>query len=234
MLVAALASTTHWMDHVELLVPACEQHGVMLLAPALAIAPSLAAGAPFQQLGRGGQRADLFLHQCLREVGFLADAEVGSFHLLGHSGGAQFAHRYLMAHPQRVERAVIAAAGWYTFPDTAQRFPHGIRPTRRLPGLAFNPEAYLRVPTTVIVGGEDTQVARLRSNERIELQQGANRLERARRWVAAMRAQAQAHGMPPLVELIEVPGAGHGFKQLCARGNILEHAIGAAGRRLEH
>lgn len=222
------------MAHVELMVPACEQHGVLLLAPALATAPSLAAGSAFQQLGRDGQRADLFLHQCLREVAFLADAEVGTFNLLGHSGGAQFAHRYLMAHPQRVERAVIAAAGWYTFPDTAQRFPYGIRPTRRLPGLAFNPEAYLRVPTTVIVGSDDTQSERLRSNERIELQQGQTRVERARRWVAAMRAQAEAHGMPSLVELIEVAGAGHAFKQLCARGDLLEHAIGHAGRSVEH
>ena len=230
LLVAVLGSSSRRLTHIEALVESCERSGVVLLAPAMATPDA----APFQQLGRGAQRSDLFLHQCLRELNFLCDIDVARFRLLGYSGGAQFGHRYLMAYPDRVEGAVLAAAGWYTFPDTSQRFPHGIRSTRRLPGLAFNPEAYLRVPVTVVIGAEDTDPARMRSSARIDAQQGSSRLERARRWVAAMQAQAQAHGLQPQVDLLEVAGVGHSFKALCEHGAILDQAIPARSRRVEH
>ena len=34
--------------------------------------------------------------------------------LFGFSGGAQFAHRYAMAHPGSVNALVLTAPGWFT------------------------------------------------------------------------------------------------------------------------
>ena len=45
--------------------------------------------------------------------------------LVGFSGGAQFAHRFAMSAPGRVRRAVVAAAGWYTYLDEDRPFPRG-------------------------------------------------------------------------------------------------------------
>jgi pimeloyl-ACP methyl ester carboxylesterase len=201
-LVAAHGISRSWNGQAEAFVAACES------------------------LGRG-QRADLFLQNCLQEVHSLTGADVSQVRLFGHSGGAQFAHRYLMAYPHRVARAVVAGAGWYTFPDTASKFPYGIRSSRRLPGVTFNPEAYLQVPVTVMVGANDTEPHLLRGSDRVNLQQGRTRVERARNWVAAMHAQATAHGVVPRVEHVELPNAGHSFADLCRHGALIERVFSA-------
>jgi hypothetical protein len=47
------------------------------------------------------------------------------YFIFGHSAGAQFAHRLLMFKPNlQLEKAVISAAGWYTFPNSII-FPYG-------------------------------------------------------------------------------------------------------------
>ncbi len=207
------------------LVPACERHGVTLLAPSF----HGESHADYQRLGREGrgQRADLFLHRCLQELTSLTGGDASQIRLFGHSGGAQFAHRYLMAYPHRVVSAVVVAAGWYTLPDPALKFPFGIQSNRRLPGVLFDSEAYLGVPVTVLVGALDTQSFRLRSDDRVTSQQGANRVERARTWVAAMQAQAAAHSVVSRVDLVEIPEVGHAFADLCHQGKLIERTFHA-------
>ena len=210
-MVSVHGASREWRAQVAAIAAHCDRENMMLLAPMMneRTLPS------FQRLGGGAKRSDLFLAECLREAAHLSGADVSQIFLFGHSGGAQFAHRFTMAYPHRVHACVIASAGWYTFPDTAQRFPYGIRSTRRLPGMVFDPEQYLQVPIFVLVGTEDTGERRVRHGERVDAQQGANRLERARRWTAAMREQAALFSMPPRVELTELPGVGHEFQALC-------------------
>lgn len=222
-LVAVHGISRSWNGQAEAFVAGCESLGVTLVAPSF----SGPVHADYQRLGREGrgQRADHFLQHCLQEVHSLTGADVSQVRLFGHSGGAQFAHRYLMAYPHRVTRAVVAGAGWYTFPDTGLKFPYGIRSSRRLPGVTFNPEAYLQVPVTVMVGANDTEPHQLRGSEQVNLQQGRTRVERARNWVAAMHAQATAHGVAPRVEHVELPNAGHSFADLCRHGALVERVF---------
>jgi pimeloyl-ACP methyl ester carboxylesterase len=195
---------------------------VVLLAPHFAEHHS-----DFQRLGRQGHgpRADEILHQCLSEVGSLTGANVGEIYLFGHSAGAQFGHRYVMAHPHRVARAVVASAGWYTFPDPEQHFPYGIRHPRKLPGVRFTPEAFLKVPVEVLVGGKDLNCLNLRCTARVNNQQGANRVERARRWVHAMQKAAKAYGLPALTTYAEVPGISHDFAEFCGTGGLASRVM---------
>ena len=111
----------------------CDARSVVLVVPILYGEQH----RDYQRLGRMGRgnRSDRLLHRFLAEAGSLTGADVSQFYLFGFSGGAQFAHRYVMAHPHRVLGAVIAAAGWYTMPTTARRFPYGLRPCRELKGL---------------------------------------------------------------------------------------------------
>jgi poly(3-hydroxybutyrate) depolymerase len=203
----------------------CEATGAVMVAPVF----TAQRHADYQRLGRAGRgvRADLALERCVDEVASLTAADAGRIHLFGYSGGAQFAHRYLMAHPHRVARAAIAAAGWYTFPDTRERFPYGIRRHRSLPGVNFDPQEFLRVPVTVLVGQADVGTARVRSTARCNAQQGVNRLERARNWTAAMRAAARAYGYEPGVSCIEVPEVDHSFKTFCERGALAPRVFAA-------
>lgn len=213
------------IPHTQAFEQLCERYGVVMLAPKF----TLEQHKDYQRLGRvgRGQRADRFFEHCVAEVASLTGADSGQIYLFGYSGGAQFAHRYLMANPQRVARAIVVAAGWYTFPDVRIKYPYGIRSSRRLPGVVFNPEEFLRVPVTVLVGENDIHSNALRSNPRLDEQQGKNRVLRARKWVATMRAAAEAYGMEPRVNYLEVPGANHSFAQFCRHGALAERVFHA-------
>ena len=205
--------------------PLCDERGMVLVVPVF----TASQHKDYQRLGRRrrGERADLLLNRFLSEVASLSGADVTQVRLFGFSAGAQFAHRYLMAHPHRVSRAAVVAAGWYTLPDQARKYPYGIRPGRSLPGVDFNPERFLRVPVEVLVGTDDVGPSNLRRGPRLDAQQGKNRLERARSWVASMRAAATAYGMRPRVSLTEVPGIDHSFAAFCERGELVERVTRA-------
>ena len=115
---------------------------------------------------------------------------------------------------------MIAAAGWYTFPDPSLRFPYGVRPTRKLPGVRFDAEEFLRVPMAVIVGAGDGGGKGVRRNPRLDAQQGVTRIERSRRWVAAMRDTAESYRMESLVAFDEVEGYGHSFQRFVRQGAL--------------
>ena len=224
-LVSVHGITRNFLEQAGELAPLCEQRGAVMLAPIF----NDEMHSDYQRLGRKGRgmRVDRLLHEFLSETAQLTGADVSQFHLFGFSAGAQFAHRYLMVHPHRVLGAAIAAAGWYTFPDSRQRYPYGIRPQRKLEGVVFNPEEFLRVPIEVLVGELDAATANLRQTERCVAQQGVTRLERARRWVEAMRNAALEYGLEPRAMLTVVPGIDHSFTRFCSHG-ALSHRVDRA------
>src|SRR5262245_36291413 len=169
-------------EHAALFTPYAERYGVVLVAPSFTKAGH--PGYQWLEPENGGRRADLDLETILREVHELTGARTDSLYLFGFSGGAQFAHRYVLAHPDRVAAAAIGAAGWYTFPDSLTAYPYGLAPGPGLSGVRFEPRRFLRVPMTVFVGIEDVRDASLRRNADVDRQQGTTRRERAQRWVA--------------------------------------------------
>lgn len=212
-------------EQARLFAPLCEALGAVLVAPYFAGEEH----RDYQRLGRlgRGRRADAALEAILEEVASLTGAAATRIHLFGYSGGAQFAHRYVMAHPHRVARAAVVSAGWYTFPDARKRFPYGIRTSPKLPGVRFDPEEFLRVPISVLVGAKDGGSARLRRTRRVDRQQGVTRVERARNWVQAMRTAAEAYQLEPLVSYVEVDSSNHSFTQFAERGALAERVFGA-------
>jgi pimeloyl-ACP methyl ester carboxylesterase len=200
-------------QHVECFAPLAERHGAVLVAPHF----SRPLFRDYQRLGRGtrGARADRAL-----------EPRAGRFFLFGYSGGGQFAHRYVMAHPERAAAAVVASAGWYTFPDAERSYPRGIRDRGELAGVRFDPDAFLRVPLLVTVGERDVERdASLRQSDALDREQGRNRLERAERWVEAMQEAARQHGLPPAVGLRRLEGVGHSFEDNVERGELAEIAF---------
>jgi len=175
----------------------------------------------YQRLGRAGRgkRADHALHRALEEISELLPIDPQSSLLFGFSGGAQFVHRYLMAHPERVRAAVVASAGWYTFPDAQRDYPRGLRVDAELPGLRFHIDRLLEVPVLVTVGSEDTgRGDTLRKSPRLDRQQGSNRVERAQNWHGAMRSLAKERGLAPRVVLELLPDVNHSLKKSMQAG----------------
>lgn len=210
-------------EHARMFAPYCEERGVVLVAPLF----SADVFSRYQRLGREGQgeRSDKVLNEIVSEVGAATGASIDKFYLFGFSGGGQFVHRYTMAYPNRVMRYVVGAAGWYTFPDRLIRYPRGISPRKDLPGVTFEPRHFLNVPGSVIVGERDIKVNRaLNQSEKINKQQGINRVERGRRWVEAMRSAARESHVATPFGFHVLPRCGHSFSRgmtRCGMGAIV-------------
>ncbi len=183
------------------------------------------AWAGYQRMATRGRRPDLALLTLLETVSFVWGVNTRKVSLFGYSGGAQFAHRFAMLHPHRLEGLTVCSAGWYTWPDE-QLFPCGLGspPRRRLSlgGIAAgNLDRFLQIPINVAVGELDNQVDPLtRDNDALNEQQGAHRLARATRWSTVLRECALQRGIKAQIDLHVLPEAGHDFRQ-CMRSGLL-------------
>ena len=206
-------------EHVRLFAPFADQYGVVVLAP---LFPAQTYG-DYQRLGRkdDAEHAGRVLEAMVDEVGRLTGAKTERFFLFGYSGGGQFAHRYAMAHPERVGAYAVGAAGWYTFPDPQLTYPRGLKPRKSRPDMQMVPQRFLATPATVLVGERDTrQDTALRKSSKLNGQQGESRLERGQRWVAAMRQAAQDQGLTGSFDFVALPKCGHSFRHCMQRGNM--------------
>lgn len=202
------------------------QQGRMVVAPRF----EASRWPNYQRLGRSGQRADVALLSLLESIGFQWRVNTRRIALFGYSGGAQFAHRFALLHPHRVQNLCICASGWYAWPDEQPLPP--VRPAKLGaigPNSALSEQRmsrFLQLPIEVVVGADDcVRDTNTRSTPLIDAVQGPDRLTRARRWVAALQAAAQARSLPAPARLTVLPGAGHDFQQCLADGRLLELAL---------
>jgi pimeloyl-ACP methyl ester carboxylesterase len=208
------------MEHAEAFQALADRLGCHLIAPQF----DRESFRDFQLLGLSGRgrRADHALQSMLadlRRFGVDADAQLV---LSGYSGGAQFAHRYAMAHPRRIAALLIAAAGWYTLPDLGLPYPRGCG-TGAESAAAFDPQALLRLPVLVLVGDRDDQRdAALRCDDWIDRDQGRTRIDRAQTWVERFAGAARRRDLTPRCEFSLVPGAGHDFGAMVAAGLVTQ------------
>jgi predicted esterase len=110
---------------------------------------------------------------------------------LGHSRGAQLAHRFAEFRPDKSLAVAAVAAGTYTLPlasgpqGTTLAFPFGIKDMQQYGGTPFDPVRFGSVQFWVAVGGEDnspTDVPR-----QWDAYQGTTRVQRAKAFESAMR-----------------------------------------------
>lgn len=149
----------------------------------------------------------------------------GRFSLHGHSAGAQFAARYLVTHPERLDAVVLSAPGAYPWPDPALAWPNGMAPVVRdapsgsaadgkapdqAAGSIFAPrqpgwlDAASDVFVTVLVGSRDTAAQPAEPG-----QQGSTRIERAVEWVSSMHRHARASGRTSAIQFVQAEGLDH-------------------------
>lgn len=204
----------HARGHLDAFVPWAERTGTELIAPLY----DRRRYRGYQRLKSSNGR----LHAAAALDAILDETVMDRPCLLfGFSGGAQFAHRYALVRPGRVAALAMAAAGWYTFPSRAASFPYGLAPGR-LPGtLAIDYPGFLGLPKCVLVGDRDVERDEsLRSNRRLDSEQGDNRLTRATAWVEAVNRQARKTPGAPACELVILPGAGHDWNECYASGGL--------------
>ncbi len=194
--------------HAYRLMEEAERYGLVVVAPLF----SKERYGQYQQLfdPKLGARSDLALLDIMDAAERLTSADASKVLLFGYSGGAQFAHRFAMANPNRVVSAVLAAAGWYTFPIASVPYPYGLETGSS--ELTFDAESILRVRYHVMVGELDTERdGSLRQSKRLDRMQGSTRVERALNWTAAMNGLANEVQQDACVSLLALPSVGHSF-----------------------
>lgn len=173
------------------------------------------------------RRADLALIDLMQQLRRERMVGAERFDLFGFSGGAQFAHRFAMLHPEQIRRLSLASAGWYTFPDQAD-YPYGLgqrtgRDDDHGPRIQAALDTFLRLPIRVSVGARDNVPdANTRNGDAIDAQQGRDRKARASRWVEAVEIAAAVRGIVPRVRLSVLPGCGHDFRRCVKRGGLAD------------
>ncbi|WP_293300333.1 hypothetical protein [Pedobacter sp. UBA4863] len=149
------------------------------------------------------------------------------YNMFGHSAGGQFVHRYLLMNPEaRVEKAVAANPGNYTYPDDkglympagksaeAPSWPFSLKSTP----FATNKQlaAYFKRKLVILIGTADTATVGIDKSPgaNLALIQGVNRHERAFKYFAFCQSTAKKKGMEFNWKLVEVPNAGHSSAQM--------------------
>ena len=146
------------------------------------------------------------------------------FYLYGHSAGGQFVSRFLVSHPETVQRAVITSAATYPQPDVGLKWPFGMdelhadiewdEDTTNHVDIVPEKQKWLdatQIQLSVIVGMNDTAELPI---ELIPGQKGKNRITIARNWIKDMNAFAASNGVESKFKLELIPGVGHSMSQL--------------------
>lgn len=132
--------------------------------------------------GRIRNEANLYLNNSIDllfdYIKPLFDLSQDSYDIYGHSAGAQFVHRYLLfSNSPKVNKAVAANAGWYTFLD-GSNFPYGINN----PPIDFSSQNvinFLNMDLHIHIGSADTDISSSVNQSEGANSQGLNRFQRA-------------------------------------------------------
>src|SRR5690606_34021942 len=91
------------------------------------------------------------------EVRERAGSNRTTYHIYGHSAGAQFVHRMLWMMPgARIDQAVAANAGWYTLPNERSNWSNGLGGTAAETPPAERIRAATARKVTILLGTADT------------------------------------------------------------------------------
>ncbi|KAL7899958.1 Alpha/Beta hydrolase protein [Trichoderma sp. SZMC 28014] len=104
-------------------------------------------------------RSDLALLDMLNEVALRwPGIDTTRIFLMGYSGGAQFAHRFLYLYPQRLAAVSIGAPGTVTKLDHSASWPTGIENTEELFGIHVDKNLIKQVKIQLVVGDADVEI----------------------------------------------------------------------------
>lgn len=140
-----------------------------------------------------------------------------TYNIYGHSAGAQFVHRMLLTMPEvRVETAIAANAGNYTFPINGLRdiagevygWPFSVMNT------PFGTEEYLKAffaKSLIIQSGTADTLTDTDNLLRTggAMAQGATRVDRAHNFFNVSKQKAFDMGLPFNWRIVDVEGIGH-------------------------
>lgn len=207
-----------------------DEYGLLLIAPVFDTPRFGNLGGGF-----GGYRnlfgkytpADTFVNKIVNRYSEKTSSGSNQFYLYGHSAGGQFVNRYVVTHPKKIIRAVISAAGRYSYPDTSNEWPYGAGDfsktlkwkdgTKRSVYITRSLRNYALAANkvSIVIGSNDTKIQPRRPSHI-----GHNRIEIAKSWANKMNLNAKRYGVKGNVNVEVIPDIGHSSSKLtphCAK-----------------
>ncbi|MFF1586485.1 alpha/beta hydrolase [Streptomyces sp. NPDC058286] len=187
-----------------------EEHGIVVLAP---LFPAGLGDDPddlhnFKFIAHQGIRFDLALLAIVEEAAERVHIDTSRFVLHGFSGGGQFAHRFLLLHPDRLAGVSIGAPGRVTLIDPEREWWLGTKGFAERFGDPVDLDLVRKVPVHMVIGAEDTETWEINNPGDSNWMDGADDVGRTRvERISALRDNYRAHGID--VTLDVVPGLGH-------------------------
>jgi pimeloyl-ACP methyl ester carboxylesterase len=162
--------------------------------------------------GRIRNEANLYLNNSIDllfdYIKSLFDLSQDSYVIYGHSAGAQFVHRYLLfSNSPKVNKAVAANAGWYTFLD-GSNFPYGINN----PPIDFSSQNvinFLNMDLHIHIGSADTDISSSVNQSEGANNQGLNRFQRANNFFGYTTKIVKENGLNYNWSFLVVDGVAH-------------------------
>ena len=144
--------------------------------------------------------------------------KVNDYKIYGHSGGAQFLHRYILfSNDSRISSSVIANSGYYTFLNWDD-YPYGIKDVDELNSKKI--ENFLSEKVTMLIGEKDrgfTRSSHTSANEKGIIAQGRNRFQRANNYFNHLVVISEQFEIPFRWKFYVVENVGHENKKMSSR-----------------
>jgi pimeloyl-ACP methyl ester carboxylesterase len=109
----------------------------------------------YKLMRHGGVAYDVVLLGMIQEIAGVFRVQTERVLMYGFSGGGQFAHRFLLRHPERLRGISIAAPGTVTLPGDPRGWWVGTGDMEDSTGASLSPEKIRQVPIQLLVGAED-------------------------------------------------------------------------------
>ena len=205
-------------------IPYADEYGLLLIAPVFDTARFGNLGG-----GYGGYRnlfgknisADQFVNNIVDRSSNYTSSRSNSFYLYGHSAGGQFVNRYIVTHPDRIIRAVISAAGRYSYPTKSSKWPYGAGDLSKTIAWKDGTQQSVYVSkllknyavaskkVSIVIGSTD-----IKPQPKRPAHVGNNRIEFAHSWARAMNENAKKFGIKGNVNVDIIPNVGHSSSKL--------------------
>jgi poly(3-hydroxybutyrate) depolymerase len=139
-----------------------EAHNCVILAP---LFPGNVLGDGnldgFKYMIEGDIRYDRILEDMVAQVSDRYDIDGTRFGLVGFSGGAHFAHRFLLLRPERLWGVSVGAPGSVTLLDRQRDWWPGIRDIEQKFGVTMDSPRLMEAPIQLVVGDADLDTSEI-------------------------------------------------------------------------
>ncbi|MCP4862520.1 MAG: hypothetical protein GY897_00935 [Alteromonas sp.] len=206
-------------DYLDAWTELAEQKGIMLIAPEFAskfyrvITNDYQEGNLKSYFGWQNPESEwafTVVENVFDHVNTVNGLSLDGYLIFGHSAGGQFVQRMVAMKPQsRINKAIAANAGTYSFMEEEAPYPYG------LGDVNYNLQGSFAKNLVVLLGELDNnaQQGRLDQTE-MAMEQGANRLERGANFFQASKTVAGNNGFDFNWQIQVVPDVGHEYKRM--------------------